>query len=228
VSDTGAAGDTVVALLSSRRGRLGTCEREALRAALAAGADLGLPVVAIAASSLGAREPALVIALRAGCARAISVDLEPAEVDYRALARGLAGAVGAAGPRLVLAGDQSETSRRGAVGPAIAEMLGLPHLSGVLAVDVVDAELRCRANLDGERRWFAVKLPALLCVRAAGRPAPPPRRAPGAVVEHHEAGEIGPRASGGRAVSVPPRGGAAIAESAADLVRRLREDHLLR
>lgn len=222
------SGDTVVALLTSRRGGLGTCEREALRAALRTGADLELPVVAIAATPQGADEPALKIALRAGCARAIAVDVEPLELGYLALARALASAVRTAGPRLVLCGDQSETSRRGAIGPALAEVLEMPHLTGVLGVDVADRAVRCRASIEGEMRWFEVSLPAVLCLRAAGRPAPAPRRTEGAVVEPHEVElEGSKRISATRPVSVPPRGGAAITESPADLIRRLREDHLL-
>jgi electron transfer flavoprotein alpha/beta subunit len=239
------SGDAVIALFSSRRGGLGTCEREALRAALSAGADLELPVVAVAATGLGDTEPALKIALRAGCARAVAVAVDPAKLDYLDLARALASAVSAIGPRLILCGDQSESSRRAAVGPAVAENLDLPHLSGVLAVDVVDGVVRCCANLDGERRWFTARLPTVLCLRSAGRPGPATRRATGAAIERRElsgdlfdrgrAGQSGGYAPDGpegvrsaQSMAVPPRGGAAITESAADLIRRLREDHLLR
>lgn len=221
---------SVVALLSSRRGGLGTCEREALRAALRAGLDLDEPVVAIAATGMGDDEPALKIALRAGCARAIAVDVDPLELGYLPLARALASAVESVSPVLVLCGDQSETSRRGAIGPAVAEILELPHLTGVLAVEVVDRAVRCRASLEGAMRWFAVPEPAVLCLRSAGprQKGAPALRRTGAVVEHHSVdveGQTSPAMT--RPVSVPPRGGGAITGSPADLIRRLRDDHLL-
>lgn len=217
---------TVVALLSSRRAGLGVCDREALRAALSAAADLELSAVAIAATDRGAGEPALRVALRAGCDRAIAVEADPASLDVAPIARALADAVREVEAQLIVCGDQSEAHRRGAVGPAVAEILGIPHLSGVLGVDVAGAELRCRAHLDGQSIWFAAALPILLCVRAAGRPAPR-RGATTATIEvvgdATEPGELG-----GRELSVNPRGGAAITESPADLVRRLRDDHLIR
>lgn len=222
------AGDTIVVLLASRCGGLGICEREALRAALAVAADLELPAVAITATDLGRREPASRIALRAGCARAVAVAADPERLDYLGIARVLAEAVRGAGPRLVLCGDQSESHRRGAVGPAVAELLGLPHLSGVQAVDVVDGEVRCLAGLDSGATWMAAELPALLCVRRAGRPAPRLERS-GAVIERREgtADPVAPARRIGGSIAVSARGGAAITNSAADLVRRLREDHLI-
>src|SRR5438309_2048621 len=79
----------------------------------------------------------LVRALRAGAARAVRLwDPVLQEVDYLGLAQVLARLLQRLDCSLIVAGDDG----RGAVGPALAERLSLPHLCAVLDAEVVKAE----------------------------------------------------------------------------------------
>src|SRR5262249_28270249 len=57
-------------------------------------------------------------------------------VDYHGVARVLAQATKKGGYDLILAGDRTEEESQGAVGPAVAEMLGVPHLTAAIDVDL--------------------------------------------------------------------------------------------
>lgn len=75
-------------------------------------------------------EDLLRAALSRGADRAVRLwDPSCAGVDYLGLAHALSRAVGHLGGTLVLAGDRGQ----GAVGPALAERLGVPHVCGVIS-----------------------------------------------------------------------------------------------
>lgn len=219
--------DAVAVLVrAGERRRLGACEREALRAALAAGAALELPVLALAAGDPDRVRPALALALRAGCERAL--ELPDAGDDYLALARTLAAAIDEIGARLIVCGDLGEDSRRGAIGPAVAEELGWPHLSGIVELAAHGREIRCRRRAAGCSTWFGATPPAVLCVRTAGPiavGAAPGGRA-GIETLAIEASPGDPLRAG-EPVEVRHHRRATLFESPAALVRRLKGDRYL-
>jgi electron transfer flavoprotein alpha/beta subunit len=114
---------------------LGRCERAALEAAVALAGRLGGTLTAL---SMGAEEhqrPVLAAALAAGCHAAVRVHAPSCDdLDYLGVATILGTAARALGCDALLCGDTSENERTGAVGPAVAEILGVPHLTGVLAI----------------------------------------------------------------------------------------------
>lgn len=167
----------VVVLLRRLRARPDGAPAEALagfcdRAAFAAGlalrdASRGGRVVAVAVGPAEREDVVLGAARAAGANRAVRVwDPCLESVDYLGLARVLAAATRHVGYDLVVAGDRSEDEWQGAVGPATAEALGVPHLTGAL-----DAKLEGDAVIASRRdgglvRRVKVPLPALLTVVA--------------------------------------------------------------
>lgn len=121
-------------------------------------------VIALAASAPPSAGPDVLA--RAGAARAVRVtDPVLADVDYLAIAHVLACAVrhlGGARPAssvVVLAGDRG----RGAVGPAVAERLTLPHFGAVRRVEVRgEGTLLVDRACGAELRRFAGPPPVVL------------------------------------------------------------------
>lgn len=93
-----------------------------------------------------------------------------------ALAATIRTAVGDLGapPTVIVSGDQG----RGAVGPALAERLGLPHLGAVIAAELVDGRVVARRREGEVERLYAGKPPLVLHVSATA--TPPPTAAAGA------------------------------------------------
>lgn len=115
----------------------------------------------------------LTAARAAGARRLVRVwDAALDTTDYLGVAYALAAAVRALGdlqatPTLLLAGDRG----RGAVGPAVAERLGVPLLGQVSAVELRDDKIVARRRARGEVRSFAAAPPALICLVVDGEPA---------------------------------------------------------
>ncbi len=83
------------------------------------------------------------------------------------LARLIAGAVSPESPDLVLTGLQSDDLGYGQTGVVLAELLGLPHATIVMHVEVQDGLLRIKRELEGG--WFRnieMPLPALITVQS--------------------------------------------------------------
>lgn len=164
---------------------LGRCERAALEAAVALAGRLGGTLTAL---SMGAEEnqrPVLAAALAAGCHAAVRVHAPNCDdLDYLGVATILGTAARTLGCDALLCGDTSENERTGAVGPAVAEILGVPHLTGVLAIAA------------GPAGAAAPKAPGGAPASApGGAPAAAPGGAPAAalpdvMVEHRSGGSI--------------------------------------
>lgn len=108
-------------------------------------------------------EGVLRAALAAGAVRAVALWSDVlADTDYLGLAQLAAAAARHLGFDLIVAGE----GERGAVGPAVAHHLALPHLSGVVAARLDGDRLVVRRRAAGELRDYRVASPALLC--AAG------------------------------------------------------------
>jgi electron transfer flavoprotein alpha/beta subunit len=144
---------------------LGRCEGAALAAALALGQQLGAPVCAIAMGPPRREDRVLAVALRAGCDRAVRVSDSALDgLDYLATARVLAAAIRHVGAELVLCGDRSQDELQGATGPAVAEILAIPHLTSVTDVRGADGELDVVQRGGGSVRGWQLRPPAVLCV----------------------------------------------------------------
>lgn len=151
---------------------LGPCERGALMVGLAFARDLRTDAVAIAAGPSQREDRVLAMALRAGCARGIRVWGDGQDdLDFLGLAEILAAGVRKVGADQVVCGDRSVDEHTGAVGPAVAELLGVAHLTGVVVARVVttDAgETVIEAEHRSERHRLTVRLRGklVLCVGA--------------------------------------------------------------
>ena len=140
---------------------LGACDQAALRAALGlheAGA------VQLTAISCGpeAEDETLELACRLGADRAIRL-WHPAldGTDYHALSRALAGAARAINADVVLVGESSDDEQLGGIGPALAEHLGVVHVSGVRQVTRAGGAIAFQQD-DG--LWWEARAPIVLVV----------------------------------------------------------------
>jgi hypothetical protein len=225
--------------------RLGDCERAALSAALALAGPLEAEVEAIALG--GTRDDAaLELALRAGCDRATRIDDRGVRrMDYLAVARALAAALGQPPPELVLCGAHGGDGHGGAVGPALARWLELPHLGSVVDARVHGGALEAIRQADGALHRYHVPLPAVLCVasfpglglragpttsgsggpRREGRRSRPALVDPAALELERDELEARARGSGTPTRRNPPR--AEILADPAELAGRLLADRLV-
>ena len=108
-------------------------------------------------------------ALAKGADRAIHVeqaDNQPS-LDPLALARLLAKAVEPEKPDLIFTGLQSDDLGYGQTGVILAELLGLPHATIIMQVEVRDGSIRVKRELeDGWFQHVEMPLPALLAIQS--------------------------------------------------------------
>jgi electron transfer flavoprotein beta subunit len=107
-------------------------------------------------------------ALAKGADRALHIEENqlPA-LDALGVARLLAAAVAAEKPDLVLTGLQSDDLGAGQTGVVMAELLGMPHATIIMHVEVEGAALRVKREL--EDGWFqniGLPLPAVLTIQS--------------------------------------------------------------
>jgi electron transfer flavoprotein beta subunit len=107
-------------------------------------------------------------ALAKGADRAIHVEEENMEgYDPLSAARVLAAALKAEAPELVLTGLQSDDLGLGQTGPILAELLGLPHATIIMEVEVSGSGIRVKRELeDGWFQHVEMPLPALLSIQS--------------------------------------------------------------
>lgn len=107
-------------------------------------------------------------ALAKGADRAIHIEEDNLSAwDTLSVARLLAEAARAEQPDLILTGLQSDDLGSGQTGVVMAELLGLPHATIIMHVDVEDGSLRVKREL--EDGWFqnvTLPLPALLTIQS--------------------------------------------------------------
>jgi electron transfer flavoprotein beta subunit len=107
-------------------------------------------------------------ALAKGADRAIHIVADGLErCDALALGRLLAAVAVAEQPDLVLTGLQSDDAGSGQTGVALAELLGVPHATIVMAVEAVDGTVRVKRELEGG--WYqhlSMPMPAVLTVQS--------------------------------------------------------------
>jgi electron transfer flavoprotein beta subunit len=112
---------------------------QAIREALAKGADRGIHIVCDDASAL----------------------------DTFTLARRLAAAARVENPDLILTGLQSDDLGLGQTGVLMAELLGIPHATIIMQVEKQDGAVRVKRELEaGWFQWMELPLPALLTIQS--------------------------------------------------------------
>jgi electron transfer flavoprotein beta subunit len=107
-------------------------------------------------------------ALAKGADRAIHIEDEgSAALDTLGLAKLLAKAAEAEKPDLILTGLQSDDLGYGQTGVVLAEVLGLPHGTIIMAVEKTDAGIRVKRELeDGWFQHVEMPLPAVLTIQS--------------------------------------------------------------
>src|SRR5271169_6035891 len=107
-------------------------------------------------------------ALAKGADRALHIEDEHiSSWDTLGLAHLLANAVKPEEPDLILTGLQSDDLGYGQTGVALAEILGLPHATIVMAAEVIGGSIRVKREL--ESGWFQnieMPLPAVLTIQS--------------------------------------------------------------
>src|ERR1035438_2149134 len=111
-------------------------------------------------------------ALAKGADRAIHVVCDDlVSLDTLALACRLATAAAAESADLILTGLQSDDLGLGQTGGVMAEMLGIPHATIVMQVEVSGTTLRVKRELeDGWFQWVQMPMPALVTIQSGISP----------------------------------------------------------
>jgi len=107
-------------------------------------------------------------ALARGADRAIHVEADNlVSADAFVIAAGLAEAMRDEAFDLVLTGLQSDDQGFGQVGVVLAEKLGMPHATIIMAVEKSESGLRVKRELEGGWfQWMSLPLPALLTIQS--------------------------------------------------------------
>jgi electron transfer flavoprotein beta subunit len=109
-------------------------------------------------------------ALAKGADRAIHIVADDlAQRDTLSLAHLLADAIRAESPDLILTGLQSDDLGLGQTGVILAGLLGVPHATIIMQVEVIPTGLRAKRELeDGFFQHVDLPLPALLTIQSGG------------------------------------------------------------
>jgi len=107
-------------------------------------------------------------ALAKGADRGIHVaDDKFFQLDPLAAARSLAAAIAKEKFDLVLTGLQSDDHGFGQTGVLLAELLGLPHATLIIQIDVADRRMKLKRELEaGWFQWVELPLPAVLSIQS--------------------------------------------------------------
>jgi electron transfer flavoprotein beta subunit len=124
-------------------------------------ADPTTVVAVVSVGPAGSRD-ALRQALAMGCDEASLVTADGAAP--LAVARALAKIVEEAKPDLVLCGKQASDDDQGFVGPALAEVLGWPHVATITKVVPVEGGVELWREVEGGHEVWKAPLPALATV----------------------------------------------------------------
>jgi electron transfer flavoprotein beta subunit len=125
---------------------------------------LGGEVVAVTAGPAAAKD-ALTRALAMGADRGVHVELDDQDArDSLDMANVLAEAVRPLDPSVVLVGQLSDDLDTGQIGPQLAELLDMPHVSSVMAVDVADGSVTLQRDTEGGYQKAIAPLPVVVVV----------------------------------------------------------------
>ena len=107
-------------------------------------------------------------ALAKGADRAIHIEEDNLNaLDTLGVAKALAGAVKDEKPDLILTGLQSDDLGFGQTGVVLAELLGIPHSTIIMHVEITDAAIRVKRELeDGWFQYITMPLPVVLTIQS--------------------------------------------------------------
>ena len=107
-------------------------------------------------------------ALAKGADRALHLECATVEgLDAHGVARALAQAIQKERPDLVMTGLQSDDFGFAQTGVILAELLGLPHSTIIMEIQVTGKTLKVRRELEGGWfQWVEMPLPALLTIQS--------------------------------------------------------------
>lgn len=214
---------------------LGHCDQ----AALGVGLELrskGGHLTVCAAGPPELEDEVLRHALESGADRAVRVyDGSLEGVDYHGVARVLAATVRHVGFDLVLLGDRSEDEGQGAVGPAVAELLGVPHVTSARQLRVENGGAVVTRRDDASVRTLRLPLPVVVALACGPPQWPSFTLRDGVSIESLGLDDLGIQAPElrhrlrcvGRATPARAGGGATIMGRADELIARLRDERLL-
>lgn len=139
----------------------------ALEAALQLKEQHGGEVIVLCAGPEGAAA-SVREALAKGADRAIHIEQEGLEaLDTLALSTLLANVAREESPDLILTGLQSDDLGSGQTGVVMAELMGLPHGTIVMAIEKLDGAIRVKRELeDGWFQYVTLPLPAVLTIQS--------------------------------------------------------------
>jgi electron transfer flavoprotein beta subunit len=103
-------------------------------------------------------------ALAMGATRAVQLKAEEVPFDGLTVARALAAELGDGGYDLVLFGRMATDTASGTVGPMTAELLGLPCVTSISALELGDGRGTARRDLEGATETVDFPVPAVLTV----------------------------------------------------------------
>lgn len=139
----------------------------ALEAGLQLKEQHGGEVIVVCAGPEGAAS-SIREALAKGADRAVHIEDDTLhQADSLGLGTLLAAAIRAESPDLVLTGLQSDDLGSGQTGVVVAELLGLPSATIIMAVEVQDGAIRVKRELeDGWFQHVTLPLPAMLTIQS--------------------------------------------------------------
>ena len=105
---------------------------------------------------------ALRTALAMGADAVVRIDPEGSPLDGLATAKVLAGELKKGAFDLIVTGHRAVDDDNFQVGPAVAEFMGIPHISMVIRQEVTDGKIRCTRTIDGGTLMLETALPALI------------------------------------------------------------------
>lgn len=105
---------------------------------------------------------ALRTALAMGADTAVRIDPEDRLLDGLGTAKVLAGELKKGAFDLIVAGHRAVDDDNFQVGPAVAELMNIPHISMVIDQEVSDGKIRCTRTVDGGTLVLEAALPALI------------------------------------------------------------------
>lgn len=124
--------------------------------------SLGIEVVVVTAGPANARD-ALTRALAMGADRGIHIELtDQDERDSLDMANVFAEAIRPLEPSVVVCGQQTEDVGTGQVGPQLAELLGMPHVSSLMSVSAEGDTIRVQRDTEGGYQQVSGPMPILL------------------------------------------------------------------
>jgi electron transfer flavoprotein beta subunit len=103
-------------------------------------------------------------ALSMGADRGIQLKTAPQSADSLVIARALATELGTGGYDLILFGRVAVDAANGATGAMVAELLGLPCVTGVSKLQIANGRGQAKRELEGAQEVMEFPLPAVLTI----------------------------------------------------------------